>query len=128
MISMGGRNPGSRRQLSKARFITVTLSPLFERTLTTNYLATGYQNRTEGAERLAPSVQGVKVARVLHSPECDTQETVVLCNDLAGRAYRALVSDEGIGVTRVFLDGMTPSQTACSVPPAAFGRGWWLAS
>jgi fructose-1-phosphate kinase PfkB-like protein len=98
--------------MSKARFITVTLRPLFERTLTTKYLAAGYQNRTEGAERLDPSGQGVNVARALHSLGCDTHAIVLLGNDLAGHAYQALVNDEGFGVTSISLDGMTPSQTS----------------
>jgi 1-phosphofructokinase len=97
--------------VSGTRFVTVTLSPLFERTLVTKYLAVGYQNQTVKPERLDPSGQGVNVARALHHLQCETHAIVLLGNNLTGRAYHALVAEEGFGFTNVYVDGPTCSQT-----------------
>ena len=98
--------------VGKTRFVTITLSPLFERTLVTKYLAVGYQNRTVRPERLDPSGQGVNIARALHNLECETHAVVLLGNDLAGRAYRALITEEGFGFTGIYVDCPTPCQTS----------------
>jgi 1-phosphofructokinase family hexose kinase len=84
---------------------------LFERTLVTEYLAVGYQNQAVRPERLDPSGQGVNVARALHRLDCETHAVVLLGNDLTGNAYRALVAEEGLGFTNVYVDGPTCSQT-----------------
>ena len=97
--------------MSASRFVTVTLSPLFERTLVTKYLAVGYQNQAVRPERLDPSGQGVNVARALHHLDCDTHAVLLLGNDLVGHAYRALLAKEGLGFTDVSVDGPTRSQT-----------------
>jgi 1-phosphofructokinase family hexose kinase len=97
--------------VSAPRFVTVTLSPLFERTLVTKYLAVGYQNQVVRPERLDPSGQGVNVARALHHLDCETHAVVLLGNDLVGHAYRALLAEEGLGFTNVYVDGPTGSQT-----------------
>ena len=97
--------------MSASRFVTVTLSPLFERTLVTKYLAVGYQNQAVRPERLDPSGQGVNVARALHHLDCETHAVVLLGNDLVGHAYRALLTEEGIRFTYVYVDGPTGSQT-----------------
>jgi 1-phosphofructokinase family hexose kinase len=99
------------KAVGRTRFVTVTLSPSLERTLVTKYLAVGYQNQTVRPERLDPSGQGVNVARALHHLECETHAIVLLGNDLTGRAYHALVAEEGFGFTNVYVDGPTCSQT-----------------
>ena len=98
--------------MNTAKFVTVTPSPLFERTVVTKYLAVGYRNQAVRPERLDPSGQGVNIARALHALECETHAVVLLGNDLTGRAYRALVMEEGFDVTSVPVDGSTPSQTS----------------
>jgi 1-phosphofructokinase len=99
------------KSMSTMRFVTVTPSPLLERTLVTKYLAMGYQNQTIRPERLDASGRGVNVARALHFLECETHAVALLGNDLTGRAYRALVAEEDFGFTYVHVDGSTRSQT-----------------
>ena len=96
---------------SATRFVTVTLSPTFERTLVTNFLAAGYQNQTVKPERLDPSGQGVNIARALHGLDCETHAVLLLGNDLTGHAYRALLTEEGLRFTSVYVEGPTCSRT-----------------
>lgn len=98
--------------MNTAKFVTVTANPVFERTVVTKYLAVGYQNQAVRPERLDPSGQGVNIARALHALECETHAIVLLGSDLTGRAYRALVMEEGFDVTSVPVDGPTSSQTS----------------
>jgi 1-phosphofructokinase len=93
------------------RVITVTLSPLLERTLVTHYLATGYQNQAEEPERLDPAGTGVSIARALNPFECSTRAVILLGTDATGLAYQALVQEQGFEVTLILVDGPTPSRT-----------------
>jgi 1-phosphofructokinase len=97
--------------VSSTRFVTVTLSPLLERTLVTKYLAVGYENQTARPEVLEPSGQGVNIARALQRLECESHAVVLLGNDLMGDAYRTLVAREGLAFTEVAVEGPTCSQT-----------------
>jgi fructose-1-phosphate kinase PfkB-like protein len=87
------------------------MSPLFERTLVTKFLAVGYQNETIEVERLDPSGQGINISRALHHLGCNSHAVVLLGNDLTASTYRALVLDEGFGFTSISVKGSTPSRT-----------------
>jgi fructose-1-phosphate kinase PfkB-like protein len=97
--------------VSETRFITITLSPLFERTLVTKFLTLGYRNQTISQERLDPSGQGVNITRALYNLGCESHAIVLLGDDLTGRAYHALVAEEGFGFMSIFVEGPTQSQT-----------------
>jgi 1-phosphofructokinase family hexose kinase len=97
--------------MSKKKFVTITLNPSLDRTLVTHYLAVGYQNRTPGPERLDPAGQGVNVARALRQLECETHAIIVLGDDATGRAYQALIADEGSAVTIINVKGQTRTNT-----------------
>jgi len=97
--------------MSKKKFVTITLNPSLDRTLVTHYLAVGYQNRTPEPERLDPAGQGVNVARALHQLECETHAIILLGDDATGRAYQALIADEGFEATIINVNGQTRTNT-----------------
>lgn len=97
--------------MKEPRIVTVTLSPLLERTLVTHYLALGYPNQSEGAERLDPAGGGVNIARALHRLGTGVHAVVLLGDDAVGLAYRGLIAEEGFPATVISVAGPTPSET-----------------
>jgi 1-phosphofructokinase family hexose kinase len=97
--------------VSTSRFVTVTLSPCLNRTLVLHYLALGHQNLSQEPEQLAPSGEGLSVARALTQLECQTYAIVLLGNDATAAAYRALLAEEGMEYQIITVDGSTTSDT-----------------
>jgi 1-phosphofructokinase len=93
------------------RIVTVTLHPVLERTLVAHYLAVGYQNQAQEAERLDPSGAGVNIARALHRLGADVHALVLLGDDAVGRAYGGLLAEYGFESTVLHVQGATPSDT-----------------
>ncbi len=91
------------------KIITVTLNPSLDRVLLTHYLNIGYHNLTSGPTRLDPAGRGVNVARALHRLNCPAHAVILLGKDATGRAYRALVAEEGFPVTFIDREGQTRS-------------------
>lgn len=98
--------------MKRPRVITVTLSPLLERTLVTHYLALDYDNRAEEAERLDPAGAGVNIARALHRLGTDVHAVILLGDDAVGRAYRGLLAEERFPLTVLYAEGPTASKTS----------------
>lgn len=95
--------------MAENRIVTVTLSPVLERTVVTRYLAVGYPNRAQEAERLDGGGAGVNIARALDRLGATVHAVILLGNDAAGRAYRDLLAEYGFDSTIVHVEGATPS-------------------
>lgn len=91
------------------KIITVTLNPSLDRAVVLHYLNLGYHNRVKEATRLDPGGRGVNVSRALHRLGCETTGVVLVGNDATGRAYRALIAQEGFPVKLVTTPGRTRS-------------------
>lgn len=97
--------------MSNPTVYTVTLNPSLDRTLVIHHLAVGYLNRTREPARLDPAGRGVNIARALHHLECATHALVMLGDCATGRAYKALITEEGFQVTFIEIEGQTRSNT-----------------
>lgn len=95
--------------MSNAKIITVTLNPSLDRTLTTHYMAPGYQNRTIEPSLLYPAGRGVNVSRALHALRSRTYAVISLGDDAIGVAYKSLIKKEGFPVKVLMRPGLTRS-------------------
>jgi 1-phosphofructokinase family hexose kinase len=91
------------------KVITVTLNPSLDRTMITHYMNPGYPNRTSEPTRLDPGGHGVNISRALYRLGSATNAVILLGSDATGRAYRALIAEEGFSVTFIAVDGLTRS-------------------
>lgn len=89
--------------------ITVTLNPSLDRAIVLHYLNLGYHNRVKEATRLDPGGRGVNVSRALHRLSCETTGVILVGNDATGRAYQALVAQEGFPTKLITTPGRTRS-------------------
>lgn len=91
------------------KIITVTLNPSLDRTVFTHHLALGYQNHTSEPTRLDPAGRGMNISRALHRLNCPTHGILLLGDDATGRAYRALIAEEGFPIAVAQRQGRTRS-------------------
>lgn len=91
------------------KIITLTLNPSLDRTLLTHYLSIGYHNRTTETTRLDPAGRGVNITRALRRLGCSTTAVIMLGDDPTGKAYQALITEEGFPVEIVTKAGRTRS-------------------
>jgi 1-phosphofructokinase len=95
--------------MAGTKIITVTLNPSLDRTLTVHYLALGYHNRTAETTRLDAAGKGVNISRALHKLNRETQALILLGDDATGRAYQALIEENGFPVNIARRTGATRS-------------------
>ena len=96
---------------AQRKVITVTLNPSLDRTITTQFLAIGYHNRSTGTTRLDPAGRGVSVSRALYALGVETHAIVVLGHDANGRAYESVLCEEQFPMTVLRREGETRHNT-----------------
>ncbi|MBN1562211.1 MAG: hypothetical protein JXA10_00100 [Anaerolineae bacterium] len=95
---------------SETKVITVTLNPLLDFTLVTNFVALGYHNQTTESTRLDPAGRGISIARALHSLGVPVHAIVLVGHDTVGRTYQTLLAEEEFPISLIRRAGCTSSR------------------